>query len=154
MSTALVDARTVAAQPTAVRRAVLRPGDVDEWLSETLGEIAESLRLRRIVPNGFPFSRRHPAPDGRVAVEAGFPLALPIAVGSSLQSASLPAGPIAVTAYNGPYEKIDAAYDLIADWLRRRGAEPAGDAWESYHSPPIGRPDAWHTEIVQPYSDA
>ncbi|TDU83793.1 GyrI-like small molecule binding protein [Kribbella voronezhensis] len=151
MHTALIDNRTLAAQPTAVRRTVLRPGEAAVWISMTLREIAEALRCRRIVPSGFPFSRRHPAPDGMVVVEAGFPLALPVVTDGATQACELPAGPVAVTTHHGPYDKIDATHDLIADWLREHGARPAGDPWEIYHSPPIGSPDDWHTEIVQPF---
>ena len=155
MCIAPVEHRTFAAQPTAVRRAVLRPAEVDDWLSVALGEIAESLRRRRIVPKGFPFSRRHRAPGGLVVVEAGFPLGLPVVTDGATQASELPAGPAAaVTAHKVPDRKISSPYDLIDDWLRRRDARPAGDAWEIYHSPPIGSPDAWHTEIVQPYQPA
>jgi hypothetical protein len=49
---------------------------------------------------------------------------------------------------------IDGAYEVIADWLTVHHARPAGDACEIYHSPPIGSPDAWHIEIVQPFQPA
>ena len=153
MHIAVVEARTFAAQPTAVRRAVLRPAEVDDWLRATFGEIAESLRRRRIVPVGFPFSRRHRSAGGRVAVEAGFPLALPVITDRSMLACGLPAGPVAVTAHGGPYKEISATYGLIEDWLRRRDAQSLGNAWEIYHAPPIGSPDDWRTEIVQPYDD-
>jgi effector-binding domain-containing protein len=151
MHTALVDDRTFAAQPTAVRRAVLRPDEVADWISVTLRDIAESLRRRRIVPTGFPYSRRHPTEDGLVVVEAGFPVALPIGTDGTLHTSELPAGPAAVTTHTGPYDKIGGSYDLIAGWLRQHAARSAGDPWEIYHSPPIGCPDGWHTEIVQPF---
>ncbi|MDX6282854.1 MAG: hypothetical protein QOH03_3925 [Kribbellaceae bacterium] len=154
MRTAIVEARTLAAQSTVVRRTVLQPAQVDGWVSATLGELAEWLRRRRVVPSGFPFSRRYPMPSGQVIVEAGFPLAIPVIRNSTSQPSLLPAGPVAVTAYEGPYDEIGTAYDLVDDWLRRQGAKTCGAAWEVYHSPPIGCPDGWHTEIVQPYSDA
>jgi hypothetical protein len=155
MCTALIEDRTFPAQPTAVRRAVLRPPEVDDWLSVTLGEIAESLRRRRIVPKGFPFSRRHQAPGGLVVVEAGFPLGLPVVTDGATQASELPAGPAAaVTTRMLPYENLSSTYEVIDDWLRQRHARPAGDAWEIYHSPPIGPPAAWHIEIVQPYQPA
>lgn len=151
MHTALVETRTFAAQPTAVRRAVLSPAEVADWLSAALCEIADTLRQRGIMPNGFPFARHHPAPGGQITVEAGFPVGLSVATDGTTQASSLPAGSAAVMTYRGPYDKIGTAYDLIADWLRRRGARPAADAWEIYHTPPIGHPDSWRIEIVQPY---
>jgi effector-binding domain-containing protein len=154
MRTALVEDRTLAQQPTAVRRAILSPAEVAEWRPVALSEIAESLRRGRIVPNGFPFVRRHRGPDGHVYVEAGFPVGTPVVTDGRILASSLPAGPVAVTMYAGPYDGIGAAYDLIADWLRRRGARPCGAAWEVYHDPPIERTDGWRTEIVQPYRPA
>lgn len=151
MHTALVEARTFAAQPTAVRRAVLSPAEVADWLPVALGELADSLRYRCIVPNGFAFARRHPAADERVLVEAGFPVGIPVATDGTMQASGLPAGPAAVTTYAGPYDKIGTAHDLITDWLRRRGARPAGDAWEIFHAPVLGHPDSSRIEIVQPY---
>jgi effector-binding domain-containing protein len=154
MHTAEVETRTFAAQPTAVRRAALRPSEITDWLPKALGDIAETLRERHLVPNGFPFSRRRATLNGLVVVEAGFPLALPVTTDGSVQAAVLPAGPVAVTAYTGSYAKIGTAYELIDDWLRRRDGIATDTAWEVYHSPPIGSPDGWHTEIVQPYSVA
>ncbi|GAA0927618.1 hypothetical protein GCM10009554_08650 [Kribbella koreensis] len=154
MHTAVIETRTLAAQPTVVRRATLPPSEVTGWLPLALGDIAEWLRHRRIVPCGFPFSRRHQAADGLVVVEAGFPVTLPVAPNGLALPSELPAGPVVVTAYSGPYRKIGTAYDLIEDWLRRHHDRATGDAWEIYHSPPIGCPDEWHPEIVQPYSIA
>ncbi|WP_328324529.1 GyrI-like domain-containing protein [Kribbella sp. NBC_00382] len=154
MRTAVVEARTFAAQSTVVRRTVLQPAQVHRWVSATLGELAELLRRRRVVPSGFPFSRQYPMPSGQVIVEAGFPLAIPVMRNSTSQPSLLPAGPVAVTAYDGPYDEIGTAYDLVDDWLRRHDAKAAGAAWEVYHSPPLGSPDGWHPEIVQPYADA
>jgi GyrI-like small molecule binding protein len=154
MRTAVVEARTFAAQLTVVRRTALRPALVDGWVSATLGELAELLRRRRMLPSGFPFSRRYRMSSGQVVVEAGFPLAIPVIRNSTCQPSWLPAGPVAVTTYDGPYDQIGTAYDLVDGWLRRQGARTSGPAWEVYHSPPIGSPDGWHPEIIQPYSDA
>ncbi|QNE16973.1 GyrI-like domain-containing protein [Kribbella qitaiheensis] len=152
MRTAVVEDRTVAAQTTAVRRAVLSPADVSDWLLAAFNEIAESLRGYRIVANGFPFTRRRPLPDGRIEIEAGFPVGVPVRTDGTVQCSELPAGPVAVIAYAGPYDEIDRAYDQLGDWLRLRGVRPSGEAWEIYHDPPIGPPANWRVEIVQPCS--
>lgn len=152
MHTVLVEDRTFARQTTAVRRAVVSPTEVEQWLAAALSEIADSLRHRGIVPNGFPFARRHLTPDGQIAVEAGFPLGVPVSTDGTVQSSTLPAGPAAVTIYAGGYDEIEIAYDLIQDWLHRRGVRPAGDAREVFHNPPIRDPEHWLVELVQPYN--
>jgi effector-binding domain-containing protein len=152
MRTAVVEGRTVATTTTAVRRAVLSPAEVGGWVQAAFSEIAESLRGHRILANGFPFTRRHPTPDGRIEIEAGFPVGVPVRTDGSVQSSELPAGPVAVIVYAGPYDEIDSAYDLVDGWLRRHGAQPSGAPWEIYHDPPIGPTGNWRVEIVQPCS--
>jgi len=151
MHTALIESRTLNAELTAVRRAVLETTTLTDWLSVTLLEIAETLRARRVTPNGFPFARYHATPDGLLAVEAGFPMPTKVPTDGQMQASSLPAGPVAVMMYSGPYAGIGSAHELVVDWLRRQGARPEGDGWEVYHVPPTGEPDNWRTEIVQPY---
>ena len=150
MRTAVVEGRTVAAQTTAVRRAVLSPAEVGEWLLAAFSEIAESLRGYRIMANGFPFTRRRLVPDGRIEIEAGFPVGVPVRTDGTVQCSELPAGPVAVISYTGPYDEIDRAYDLLDEWLQSRGIEPSGDPWEIYHDPPTGNRPNWRVEIVQP----
>jgi effector-binding domain-containing protein len=151
MQTALIESRTLAAQQTAVRRAILESVTLTDWLPVALLEIAETLRARKVAPNGFPFARYHSTPQGLLAVEAGFPMPTEVPTDGLVQSSSLPAGPVAVMMYSGPYAGIGSARELIADWLRRQDARPEADAWEVYHVPPTGDPDHWRTEIVQPY---
>jgi effector-binding domain-containing protein len=151
MQTALIESRTLSAQHTAVRRAVLETMTLTDWLPIALLEIAETLRTRKVAPNGFPFARYHPTPEGFLAVEAGFPMPTKVVTDGLVQASSLPDGPAAVMMYSGPYAGIGSARELIADWLRRQNARPETDAWEVYHVPPTGDPDNWRTEIVQPY---
>ncbi|MFC5263192.1 GyrI-like domain-containing protein [Kribbella qitaiheensis] len=151
MHTALIETRTLEAQPTAVRRAVLESTRLTDWLPTALVEVAEALRVRGDMPNGFPFARYQTMPKGVVAVEAGFPMPTPVLTDGLVQASSLPAGPVAVTMYVGQYDGIGTAHDLVRDWLRQRGARPDTEGWEVYHHPPTGDPDNWRTEIVQPY---
>ncbi|TCN31214.1 hypothetical protein EV644_12989 [Kribbella orskensis] len=94
MHTALIETRTLAPQPAAVRRAVLESTKLTDWLPVALVEIAEALRLRRDVPNGFPFARYKTMPDGVIAVEAGFPMPMPMPVPTDglVQASSRPPG--------------------------------------------------------------
>lgn len=151
MHTLEIEARTVAAQPTVVRRAVVPVEHLTEWIATTLCELADDLRCRDVVPVGFPFARHHPELDGRLAVEAGFPVSTPSACAGLGIRSQLPAGPVATARYAGPYEEVIVARSNILDWLRRHGEGPSGDAWEIYHAPPIGHPDSWHVELVQPF---
>lgn len=151
MHTLEIEARTIAAQPAVVRCGVVPANQLTEWISTTLGELADALRRHDVVPAGFPFARHHPDGDGLLAVEAGFPISTPSSCAGLGTSCELPAGPVANARYAGPYEQIPVAYSNIIEWLRRHGEGPSGDAWEIYHAPPIGNPDNWHVELIQPF---
>lgn len=151
MHTLEIEARTIAAQPTVVRRAVIPVEHLTEWIATTLRELADDLRCRDVVPVGFPFARHHLEGDGLLAVEAGFPISTPASCAGLGIRSELPAGPVAIARYDGPYEKLPAARSNILEWLRRHGEGPSGDVWEIYHAPPIGDPDTWRVELVQPF---
>ncbi|GAA1648252.1 hypothetical protein GCM10009744_44530 [Kribbella alba] len=151
MQTAVIETRILAAQPTAVRRAVLRPAELTSWFVGAFGEVSEFLRRRGVRAYGFPFARFHTWTEGRLEVEAGFPVAVPVVSDGQAQAAVLPPGPVAVTLYVGPGDKTGSAYELLADWFQAHGGTPVGDAWEIYHHPPTGEPTHRRIEIVQPY---
>jgi effector-binding domain-containing protein len=59
--------------------------------------------------------RREPCrPEGRVIASA------------------LPAGRTAMTVHRGPYERLGAAHDAVAEWCAANGLQPAGPRWEIY----------------------
>ena len=91
--------------------------------------------------------------EGRLEVEAGFPVSSPIEPNGDVQPSELPGGQVAVTVHVGPYDQMEPAYQALASWVTDHGGELAGDAWEVYFSDPSTEPDpaTWRTEIVQPY---
>jgi effector-binding domain-containing protein len=144
--------RTVAEQPTAVRRATLSPHELAGWFAAAYGEIAGYLGNHGLTAQGYPFARYHVRPDGRFDVEAGFPVAATIAGNGSVQPSSLPAGEVVTAWHAGPYDEVGKTYASLAGWLAEHRAEQAGDAWEIYHDPPTGEPSSWLTEVVQPFT--
>jgi effector-binding domain-containing protein len=142
--------RVLAEQATAVRRALLPPEGVATWVPRACSEVAASLHHRGIAPHGFPFARYHPRADGRIEVEAGFPVTTPITPSSVVESSVLPGGPVIVAWHVGPDDHEDSALHAIDDWLDTAGAEPTGDRWEIYHDLPVYDRDGRRIEIVQP----
>ncbi|WP_405064896.1 GyrI-like domain-containing protein [Kribbella sp. NBC_01510] len=154
MRTALIEARVLAEQPTVVQRGTMTATHMAAWFPKAYGEVAEFLRLRGIAPTGYPFARYHLKPGGHFDVEAGFPVAEPVSPDGITQPSSLPGGPAAVTVHVGPYDRLGSTYEALTEWLRLRGATPAGDPWEIYEDPPEGDAATWRTEVVQPYHPA
>lgn len=144
----------VTEQPTAVRRATLAQPELRSWFAETYGNVAAHLGAHGIPPAGHPFARYHMRTDGRFDVEAGFPVAHPIAGDTNVVPSVLPGGRVATLWHVGPYEQIGKIYTAITDWIQAQGGSLAGDPWEIYYDPPTGDSAEWRTEVVQPYTTA
>jgi effector-binding domain-containing protein len=54
--------------------------------------------------------------------------------------------------YQGPYEKLYAAWSEVEAWMKAEGLQGAPDLWESYVSGPESSPDpsTWRTELNRP----
>ncbi|MFC3890753.1 GyrI-like domain-containing protein [Lentzea rhizosphaerae] len=140
-------------QPTAVAEATLAVPEIGPWLTKTYNDIAAVLAGCGIEPTGAPFARYHRLGDGRFRVEAGYPVGVAIDRADGVHPSALPGGPAARTVHLGPYEAMESAYGALTSWVRARGGDIAGDAWEIYFSDPEVEPDpaAWRTGVVQPY---
>jgi len=65
----------------------------------------------------------------------------------------LPAVPEAVTLVHlGSMAGIGAAWQAVGRWLEDNGAEPSGACREVYLETPMDDPDAWVTELQQPFA--
>jgi effector-binding domain-containing protein len=140
----------LAKQATAVRRAILVPAQLTGWVPRACTEVATYLFHQGIPPSGYAFARSHPVHDDLIEVEAGFPVAAPIAGSGLVRPSTLPAGPVIVARHRGAHEKIGLARHAIDDWLRSEGADRAGDSWEIYHDLPTCDDLGGRIEVVQP----
>jgi effector-binding domain-containing protein len=145
------ESRTVCEQPTAVLRATLHRDELGGWFGAAFDQVADYLRRNGVAPRGFPFARYHIRPDCAFEVEAGFPVATPIAGDSTVEPSSLPGGHVVVAWHVGPYEQLADAYEAVDAWLKEERGIRTGDAWEIYHDPPSRDPSKWRTEVVQPF---
>jgi len=148
-----IETRTLAEQPTAVRRATLRVPEIGPWLGTVYAEVAGVLAAAGAGPAGPPFARYHRLGEDRFEVEAGFPATGPIEGTQTVQASSLPAGPAAATTYVGPYEEMEPVWAAIWAWMAEQGVDPACDPWEVYLSDPASQPDpaTWRTDVVAPF---
>jgi effector-binding domain-containing protein len=154
MKTEFPQQKTVAEQPTAVRRATLDKDHLPGWFAAAYGDVAAYLSKHGLTAQGYPFARYHLRSDGRFDVEAGFPVAATIAGDGSVRPSSLPGGQVVTSWHTGSYDEVGKTYAVLAEWIAEHGVEPAGDAWEVYSDPPTGDPALWRTEVVQPFTAA
>jgi effector-binding domain-containing protein len=156
MKTYEIQTRAAQAQPTAVMTATVTVAGIGPWLARAYGTLGGVFAAHGAHPAGPPFARYHRLGGDKFAVEAGFPVSTAIGADGEVQPSQLPAGPVAVLRYVGPYDQMAAAYEALASWLASHGGEPAGDPWEVYFTDPASEPDpaTWRTEIIQPYRPA
>jgi effector-binding domain-containing protein len=153
MKTYDIQTTTRTSQPTAVAATTLAVEEIPSWLGKAYSAVAKTLAAQGTQPAGPPFARYHKLSEGRFEVEAGFPVLAAIKADGEVRPSSLPGGMAATTMHVGSYGEMEPGYEALAMWVKERGQEIAGDAWEIYMSDPAEEPDPaeWRTEIVQPY---
>jgi len=134
---------------TAVLRAWLPPERVAGWLVSAWRTIDRELAARNVTPTGPAFARFTPD-RGLVEVEAGYPIAAPLASGGVLVPSGLPGGPAAITVHRAPGVPVEAAYQRIGQWLADHGFTARDRHWEHYHT--TGPESGDLIELVVPYS--
>lgn len=138
-------------QLTAVITGTVPLAEVGRWLPIAYDEVFAALARQGIDPVGPPFARYDLLGD-RFVMEAGAPIARPIASVGRVIPGSLPSGPVAITTHVGPYDRLGDAVDALTAWVVAQGSNPEGAHWEIYYSDPILEPDpaSWRTDVVLP----
>ena len=108
---------------------------IGDFIGGAFGEVMQVLGQEHVMPSGPPYARYHVTADG-FDVEAGFPVAAPVAPSGRVHPAQLPGGLVAHTMHRGEYAAVEQAYKAVVDWLAANGYVPAGDPWESYLDEP------------------
>jgi effector-binding domain-containing protein len=146
-----IEVRELDEQPTAVVRGRVGEDHVGSWFAEAYARVAKHLQDIDVPTVGMPFARCAKDATG-YDVEAGLPVAHPIADDEDIEGAALPGGPAATTWHHGSYATAEPAYAAIAAWLADEGRETTETPWEVYHGDPSTGPNenSWRTEVIQP----
>ncbi len=147
----------LAAQHTAVRRAVVKPDQLADWIPSACAQVAAFLHHHSIPPIGYPFARCRQLQHGLIEMDAGFPIAAPLSCSvigpSGVEPSTLPAGPAVLLRHNGPEDKVaTTARQAIDDWLPLQDAERSGAPWAIYPDLPRRNRARRRIEVVQPIS--
>ncbi|MCE2901449.1 MAG: GyrI-like domain-containing protein [Gemmatimonadaceae bacterium] len=127
--------------PLAQLAAVLGPA----W-----GEIMTQAAAQGASPAGPPFVAYHNMDWQNLDLEIGMPFATALRGTGDVQATTLPAGPAAVCAYTGPYDRIGAAHDALQQWLVAQSRQALGPAYEFYlNDPATTAPAALRTDVLQ-----
>lgn len=143
-------------QPTAGVRERVPMSELTAFFSRAFQDTMAALQAQGAQPIGPPFGKYYGSPTDVVDVEAGFPVAAPIAPAGSVTPGTLPAGKTVEAVHVGPYDTMTTTYAELERYFRDAGLTPGTVMWESYLSDPEAEPDpaTWRTRICWPVGEA
>lgn len=122
-------------QPAVVLRMSVPLGNPGPASRASLSELSRRILAAGGRPAGPAFTRYiRFLEEGRLEVEAGFPVLDSIPIDPPAEAILLPGGPTASISHCGSYESLPAAHAALDDWLESSARSPAGPRWEVYLS--------------------
>ena len=140
------------AQVTAVIRMTVPREEMAKVMGPGIGEVMAAVQAQGIATTGAWFSH-HLRMDPKVFdFEVGVPVASAVKPAGRVVPSSLPATKVARTVYQGPYEKLGAAWGEFSGWIEQQQLKTAEDLWECYLSGPESGsdPSQFRTELNRP----
>lgn len=139
------------AQPTLSIRTHTAVQNLPATLGPAWGTIAQHLSQLGHAPTGAPFVAYYNMDMENLDIEIGFPVAKKLAGQGNIQASEIPAGKAGTCLYTGPYDKMVPAYEALTQWMKAKGYEPTGVAYEVYlNDPQQVPPEALQTQIMFP----
>jgi effector-binding domain-containing protein len=147
-----VAVRDVEAQPTLSVRTQTGPAGLGAAIGVGIGEIVGYLAELRAAPAGAPAVVYHTFGPEEIDLEVIVPVAPGTPGRGRIEAGEIPAGTVASTLHEGPYEGEREAYADLATWMEEHGYQPAGPPRETYLVGPADSadPDDYRTEIAWP----
>ncbi|HEU5223531.1 MAG TPA: GyrI-like domain-containing protein [Candidatus Lumbricidophila sp.] len=139
-------------QPTAVVRETVPMAKLTEFFTRAFSATMRTVGEQGTRPAGPPFGKYYGMPGAVVDVEAGFPVATPIAPAGTVRPGTLPGGRVAEAIHIGPYDTLPTTYAELERYFDAHGLTPASTMWECYLSGPESGadPTTWRTQICWP----
>ncbi len=137
------------AQHVASIRVKSRQEDLSATLAVIFPEVIAHLNATGARMTGVPFTRYHGMVGEELDIEAGLPIAKPVAEKGRVKNSELPGGRTVVAWHTGPYEKLPAAHEALRAYLQANGLKARGGPWEIYWTDPGVVPDSskWRTQL-------
>jgi effector-binding domain-containing protein len=103
-------------------------------IMQYLGEIGEN-------PSGAPYVGFYNLDMQDLDIEIGFPTARSLEGKENIKSSEIPAGRYGFCLHIGPYSASEPAYTALTEFVKKKGFEPSGIAYEIYLNDPQSVPE-------------
>ena len=138
-------------QPTLSIRTNTSIENMPQELGKAYGAIGQYLGQLDEGPAGAPYAAYFDFNMDDFEVEIGFPVTKPLPERDEIKNTMIPGGKLAQCLYTGPYNKIEPAYNALTEWVKEKGYEATGVAYEFYlNDPGEVPPPELLTQIVFP----
>jgi effector-binding domain-containing protein len=138
-------------QPTLFIRTNTSIKELPQALGKAYAAIGEFMAELGEQPAGAAYAAYFNFDMKDIDVEIGFPVASALPGKDPIQSGELPTGKIARCLYQGPYNKIEPAYNALTAWVEEQGYEATGVSYEFYlNDPGDVSPEELLTQVVFP----
>ncbi|MGV8026465.1 MAG: GyrI-like domain-containing protein [Anaerolineaceae bacterium] len=127
-------------QPVLAIRTITAVENLPAFFGEAYGSIMEYLGELGEQPVGMPFAAYYNMDMKTLDVEAGFPVARNLPAKEKIKSGKIAAGKFAITLHIGSYDSCAPAYEALTDFVKQKGYEPIGIAYEYYLNDPAEDP--------------
>lgn len=125
--------------------------ELSSKVGEVYGAVFGYVARMGAAPAGPPFVAYYNMDMADLELEAGCEVNTALPGSGDVQPGIIPAGREATCLHVGPYDECGDAYEALAAWMRARGYEATGVAYEYYlNDPQTTPPEALQTEIVMP----
>jgi effector-binding domain-containing protein len=143
------------AQPTLSIHFHASVEELPAKLGETYGAIMQYMGELGENPVGPPFAAFYNMDMQNLEIQAGFPVSREYPEKGSIIYFEIPAGEYGSYLYTGPYAECGPAYEALAAYVKGKGYEPSGVAYEYYLNDPNESPGVEpQTLIVYPLMQA
>jgi effector-binding domain-containing protein len=133
-------------------REIVPEAKIPSKMGQFFGELMAYFQKGGIAPAGPPFTIYHDFGGDGFDMEVGFPVARPQKGEGRVKPCVLPGGRVVTTTHIGPYEKLEATYHDMQEWMARNGLTPKKLMWEVYLSDPgkVKDPEQYVTGLYWP----
>ncbi len=136
------------AQPVLSIRTKSAVQELPQVLGASYGAIAQYMGNLGENPTGAPFVAYYNMDMQNLDIEIGFPVSHPLAGQGNIQPNQVFGGKVATCLYVGPYSDVGTAYDALTQFIKDKGVESTGAAYEFYlNDPQTVQPSELQTQI-------